>query len=99
MQGLPRLIGRELLFGDPEISGVHLSPNGKYIAFLKPWKNTCDIWMKDTGQPFSSARLMTTEIARPIAASLWTRDSKFILHVKDSGGDEPFNGGIDGRRT
>jgi len=37
------LIDRELFFGDPEISGTQLSPNGNYIAFLEPWKNRCDL--------------------------------------------------------
>ncbi len=88
---LPPIIDRELLFGDPEISGAQLSPDGKYIAFLKPWKATRNIWVKQTAEPFSTARLMTTETARPIAGFVWTRDSKFIVYVKDNGGDENFN--------
>ncbi len=88
---LPPIIDRELLFGDPEISGAQLSPDGKYIAFLKPWKATRNIWVKPTAEPFSTARLMTTETARPIAGFVWTRDSKFIVYVKDNGGDENFN--------
>jgi dipeptidyl aminopeptidase/acylaminoacyl peptidase len=91
MPGLPPLIDRELLFGDPEISGAQLSPDGRYIAFLKPWKETRNIWVKKTNEPFSSARLMTTETARPVAAFLWTRDAKFIAYVKDHDGDENFN--------
>jgi dipeptidyl aminopeptidase/acylaminoacyl peptidase len=91
MQGLPPLIDRELLFGDPEISGAQLSPDGKYIAFLKPWKETRNIWVKQIAEPFSSARLMTTETARPVAGFLWTRDSRFIAYVKDTAGDENFN--------
>jgi dipeptidyl aminopeptidase/acylaminoacyl peptidase len=91
MQALPPLIDRELLFGDPEISGAQLSPDGQYIAFLKPWKGTRNIWVKKTNQPFSSARLVTTETARPVPAFLWTRDAKFIVYVKDNGGDENFN--------
>jgi len=31
---LPPLIDRELFFGDPEISGAQLSPDGKFITFL-----------------------------------------------------------------
>jgi len=89
--GLPPIIDRELLFGDPEISGAQLSPDGKYIAFLKPWKETRNIWVKGTAEPFSSARLMTIETARPVAGFLWTRDSKYIVFVKDNGGDENFN--------
>lgn len=88
---LPPIIDRELLFGDPEISGAQLSPDGKFIAFLKPWKETRNVWVKETGQPFSSARLMTTETARPVGGYLWTRDAKFIVYVKDNAGDENFN--------
>ncbi|MGD0301190.1 MAG: hypothetical protein ABSE86_29280, partial [Bryobacteraceae bacterium] len=35
-QGLPPLIDRELLFGDPEITAAEVSPDGKYLAFMKP---------------------------------------------------------------
>jgi dipeptidyl aminopeptidase/acylaminoacyl peptidase len=97
MQGLPPLIAlppiidRELLFGDPEISAAQLSPDGKYLAFLKPWKETRNIWVKQIAEPFSSARLMTTETARPVAGFLWTRDGKYIVYVKDNAGDENFN--------
>jgi dipeptidyl aminopeptidase/acylaminoacyl peptidase len=88
---LPPIIDRELLFGDPEISGAQLSPDGKFIAFLKPWKETRNIWVKRTSEPFSSARLMTTETARPVAGFLWTRDARFLVYVKDNAGDENFN--------
>lgn len=88
---LPPLIDRELLFGDPEISGAQLSPDGKYIAFMRPWKETLNIWVKGTDEPFTSARLLTTETARPVGGFLWTRDAKFIVYVKDNAGDENFN--------
>jgi dipeptidyl aminopeptidase/acylaminoacyl peptidase len=88
---LPPIIDRELLFGDPEISDAQVSPDGKYIAFLKPWKETRNIWVKQIAEPFSAARLMTTETARPVAGFLWTRDGKYIAYVKDNAGDENFN--------
>src|SRR5580704_3900020 len=81
LQGLPPIIDRELLFGDPEISAAQLSPDGKYVAFLKPWKDTRNIWVKKTAEPFSTARLLTTETARPVAGFLWTRDAKFVVYV------------------
>jgi dipeptidyl aminopeptidase/acylaminoacyl peptidase len=90
-QGLPPLIDRELLFGNPEISGAQISPDGKYLAFAKPWKDTRNVWVKKTGDPFTAARLLTTETKRPVAAYFWTRDSKFIGYVKDNDGDENFN--------
>ena len=33
--GLPPVIDRELIFGNPEIAGAQISPNGKYLSFLK----------------------------------------------------------------
>jgi dipeptidyl aminopeptidase/acylaminoacyl peptidase len=89
--GLPPLIDRELIFGNPEIAGAQLSPNGQYLAFLKPWKDTRNVYVKAVGEPFSAARLLTTESKRPVAGFFWTRDSKNILYVKDHDGDENFN--------
>src|SRR5580692_11103964 len=91
MPYLPPIIDRELLFGDPELSGAQLSPDGEFIAFLKPFKETRNIWVKKTSEPFSSARLMTTETARPVSSFMWTRDSKYLLFVNDTAGDENFN--------
>jgi dipeptidyl aminopeptidase/acylaminoacyl peptidase len=89
--GLPPLIDRELIFGNPEIAGAQISPNGQYIAFLKPWKDTRNVYVKAVAEPFSAARLMTTESKRPVAGYFWARDSKYILYVKDNDGDENFN--------
>lgn len=90
-QGLPPIIDRELIFGNPEIAAAQLSPNGKFIAFVKPWKDTRNVWVKKTEEPFSSAHLLTTETKRPVAGFLWSRDSKYILYLKDNDGDENFN--------
>ena len=87
----PPLIDRDLIFGNPEIAGAQLSPDGKYLAFLKPWKETRNVYVKAVNEPFSSARLLTTESKRPVAGYFWTRDSKYILYAKDNDGDENFN--------
>src|ERR1051326_3014220 len=89
--GLPPIIDRELFFGNPEIAGAQLSPNGKYLAFLKPWKDTRNVYVKGVDEPFSAARLLTTESKRPVAGYFWTWDSKYILYAKDKDGDENYN--------
>jgi dipeptidyl aminopeptidase/acylaminoacyl peptidase len=89
--GLPPIIDRELIFGNPEIAGAELSPDGKYVAFLKPWKDTRNVYVKGVDEPFGAARLLTTETKRPIAGFFWTWDSKSVLYVKDHDGDENFN--------
>ena len=89
--GLPPLIDRELLFGNPEIAGAQISPDGKYIAFIKPYKDTRNIWVKRTEEPFEKARLLTNRTDRPIPSYFWSRDGRHILFTQDKGGDENFN--------
>ncbi|HYR83353.1 MAG TPA: alpha/beta fold hydrolase [Terriglobia bacterium] len=90
-QGKPPLIDRELFFGNPEIAGAQLSPDGKYLAFVKPWKDTMNVWVKKVEEPFTAARLLTSETKRPIPGYNWSRDGKYVLYVKDNDGDENFN--------
>jgi len=87
----PPLIDRELFFGDPEIAGAQISPDGAYIAFIKPLKGTRNVWVKKTAEPFSSAKPITADTARPIPAYFWSRDGKYVLFVQDKAGDENYN--------
>ncbi len=88
---LPSLIDREVIFGNPEYAGAQISPDGKYISFIKPYKDTMNVWVKGFDEPFSAARPMTADTARPVRSYFWSRDGKYILFVQDKGGDENFN--------
>src|SRR5579871_1385416 len=90
-QGAPAIVDRELIFGNPEIAGAQLSPDGKFLAFLKPWKDTRNVWVKKVEEPFEAAKLLTTETKRPIPGYRWSRDGKYIVFTKDHDGDENFN--------
>ena len=85
------IIDREIFFGDPVIAGGKISPNGKYITFLKPYNGVRNIWIKEKADPFKSARPLTADQNRPIGSYFWSRDSKYILYVQDKGGDENFH--------
>jgi len=87
----PPLIDRELFFGDPEIAGAQISPDGAFIAFIKPFKGTRNVWVKKTAEPFSSAKPITADTKRPIPTYFWSRDGKYILFVQDKAGDENYN--------
>ncbi|HEX8491275.1 MAG TPA: alpha/beta fold hydrolase [Pyrinomonadaceae bacterium] len=89
--GLPPLIDRQLFFGDPEISGAQISPDGKFMSFVKPLKGTRNIWVKRTEEPFDAAKPITNDTKRPIPGYFWTWDGKFILFVQDQGGNENYN--------
>ncbi|HEY0050277.1 MAG TPA: S9 family peptidase [Pyrinomonadaceae bacterium] len=88
---MPPLIDREIFFGNPEISGAQISPDGRFISFIKPYKNVRNIWVKGVSEPFEKARVVTAEAKRPIPNYFWSHDGKYILFVKDNDGDENFN--------
>ncbi|MBV6624321.1 MAG: S9 family peptidase [Rivularia sp. (in: Bacteria)] len=86
----PPLIDRKIFFGDPEISGAQLSPDGKYLAFRKPLNGVINVWVKGIDEPMSAARPVTEDKNRPIPAYFWSQDSQYILFVQDKGGNENF---------
>jgi hypothetical protein len=62
----PPIIDRQLFFGEVQIAGAQISPDGQYLSFLKPYKGTRNIWVKKATDPFSAARPISAEATRPI---------------------------------
>ncbi len=91
MAQLPPLIDREIFFGDPEITGAQLSPDGRYMSFLKPYKGTRNIWVKKVDQDFEEASPVTADTTRPISGYFWSRDGEYLLYVQDKGGNENYH--------
>src|ERR1700761_8363696 len=85
------IIDRQALFGEFQIVAAEISPDGKWISFMKPYKGVRNIWVKRANEPFSAARPMSADAKRPVGGYRWSRDSKFLLYVQDAGGDENFN--------
>ena len=84
------LIDREVFFDTPEISGGKLSPDGKWISFMKEYKGIINIWVKKFDDKFEESRPLTDN-DRPLGGYFWTKDGKYILYVKDHKGDENYN--------
>ncbi|MCH8478654.1 MAG: hypothetical protein LAT56_12010 [Wenzhouxiangella sp.] len=87
---LPPLLDRELFFGDAEISGAQISPDGRYLAFIRPHQGVRNIWVKGIDAPFDEARPITAD-DKPVPGYFWSQDSRFVLYVQDRGGDENFH--------
>ena len=83
----PPIIDRNSFFGEITIADAQISPDGRYISFLKPYRGTRNIWIKKANEPFSVARPMSAESTRPIEIYFWSRDSKYLLYSQDAGGD------------
>ena len=88
---IPPLLDRELFFGDPEISGGQLSPDGEYLSFMRPHNGTRNLWVKTRTAGFDEALPVTDRTDRPIPGYFWSRDGKYLLFVMDQGGDENYN--------
>lgn len=89
--GMPPLIDREIFFGNPEIMGGQLSPDGEWITFLKPYEGVRNIWIKKANEPFENARPLTASEKRPIPGYFWSWDSQYLLYVQDRDGDENYH--------
>jgi dipeptidyl aminopeptidase/acylaminoacyl peptidase len=84
------ILDRELFFGNPEIAGGQLSPDGQWISFLKQYDGILNVWVKKFDEPFEAARPLTNS-KRPLYGYFWSEDGKYILYAKDKDGDENIN--------
>ena len=84
-----KLLDRELFFGNPKYSSAQISPDGKFLSFLKPYNGVRNVWFKKIDEPFDAAKPLTAD-KRPVPGYGWSRDGKYIIYVQDKGGDENF---------
>lgn len=87
----PPVIDRELFFGDPQTGGAQISPDGRFITFLRPYRDVRNIWVKSMDEPFDAARPLTADTTRPVTGYFWSEDSRYVLYVQDKGGDENYH--------
>lgn len=83
------IIPLEDFFKNSEIASFKLSPNGKYLAYLKPYKNRMNIHVRplDDSEP---ERRITNQTQRDIAAFGW-KENDTLVFMRDFGGDENFH--------
>ena len=91
-QGNPRsdLIPRALLFGNPERIAVRISADGKWLSWIAPSNGMLNVWVAPVGK-LDQAKAITNDTTRPIRQYTWALDSKHVLYMQDTGGDENFH--------
>src|ERR1700683_4304241 len=86
----PALIPRELLLGNPERWQPTLSPDGKRMAWLAPDGNKVrQVWVCTRGA--NDDRCVTADRSRGISFYGWAWDSKTLIYIQDSDGDENYH--------
>jgi dipeptidyl aminopeptidase/acylaminoacyl peptidase len=85
---IPPIIPLRDFFRNPETTGYEVSPSGELIGFLKPVDHRLNVWV----QPRSGgeAKQITNVKDRDIRSFFWKGD-KYILYLKDNGGDENYH--------
>ncbi len=85
-QGLPKLIPRDVVFGNPEKARATVSPDGKMLAYLAPVDDMLNVWVKTIGK--DDDRPVTSDTERSIVRYIWGPGSERVLYLQDAGGNE-----------
>ncbi|MHA6619902.1 S9 family peptidase [Pseudonocardia sp. DLS-67] len=87
---LPDILAVEDLFGPPERAGASISPDGTRIAYLAPWKNRLNVWVRSLGAD-GDARCVTADETRSVLHHSWADDPRWLIYLQDDGGDENWH--------
>jgi dipeptidyl aminopeptidase/acylaminoacyl peptidase len=86
----PPLIPRDVLFGNPDRAQARLSPDGKYLSYLKPVDGVLNVWV-GPADDVDAAKPVTDDKLRGIRSHGWAYNGKYILYTQDKGGDENWH--------
>jgi len=75
-----------VLFGNPEKIAPQISPEGERLAYLAPYNDTLNVWVKTVGQ--EDDRVITSVSNRGVGGFFWSFDCKTIFYLYDKDGSE-----------
>ncbi|MDO9370321.1 MAG: prolyl oligopeptidase family serine peptidase [Sphingopyxis sp.] len=81
------LIPRSILLKAPTYSEVQISPDGRQLAYLHPLNGVLNVWVAPIDDPAAGVPLTRFD-TRPPDGFQWSPDGRFILVMKDVGGEE-----------
>jgi hypothetical protein len=86
---LPPIIPVQQFFDSPEIALAQISPDGRWLAYLKPYHGKLNVFVRPLA--CGAERRMTADTTRPIREYHWSADGKRVLYLQDRGGNENFH--------
>ncbi|MGW8379837.1 S9 family peptidase [Streptomyces sp. ODS28] len=94
-RGVRRLAVEEL-FGAPVRAGARISPDGRRIAYLAPWRGRLNVWVEaidaaQGGDGRAEARCVTADDKRSVHVYHWCDDPRWLLYEQDGDGDENWH--------
>lgn len=88
-EGLPPLIPREVLFGNPQKGYPQISPDGEMISYVAALNDVLNVWVKTIGM--EDDRPVTIDTNQGVLFYGWRADSKGIIYVQDQEGNENYH--------
>lgn len=88
--GLPTLIPRTVLFGNPERINPALSPDGRRVAWVAPVDGVLNLWVADLDELADredAGRPVTADTGQGITAYAWSPDGSRLVYVQDQDGN------------
>lgn len=76
-------------FKNPESNNYLISPDGKWISYLKPYEKRMNIYIKENKDGAEEMRL-TSVTDRDISNYFW-KGNNHIIYTRDFGGDENYH--------
>jgi len=81
------IIPRDVLFGNPDRTGVQLSPDGSRISWIAPVEGVLNVWVAPVGD-LAAAKPVTADADRGIRQYFWMPSGTHLVYLQDRGGDE-----------
>ncbi|TCN55897.1 dipeptidyl aminopeptidase/acylaminoacyl peptidase [Rhodococcus sp. SMB37] len=88
---LPELIDVEDFFADPHFAGASISPDGTRLAYLAPKHGRRNVWVRGIHEDHDDAVCVTHDSRRGISTFHWTGDSRWLLYLQDTDGNEDWH--------
>lgn len=82
------MLSLEDYFRNSEQTAYQLSPDGRHVAFMAPYKDRMNIFVRPIDS--DDAIQLTSETERSVAGYMWKGNDR-IVFLKDSGGDENYH--------
>lgn len=84
-----RQIPLEDFFRNSEHTAYQLSPDGKYISYLAPYKDRLNVFVRRVDEDDTTSLRLTSETERSVAGYMWA-DNERLLFMKDTAGNENY---------
>ncbi len=80
------IIPRSIVWADPQLSMVKISPNGKTLSYLAPFQGNLNLWLAPVDDWETAKSVSSSQ--HPLRDYWWAKTNDHLLYIHDTFGDE-----------